>query len=296
MFLPLGDNIDRRELPIVPAALIWANLMVFAYQMRILYTDPGGADAEFEFVKSWALIPSQLADGEIVGLLTHMFFHADIFHFLGNMFMLWAFARSLEEGLGRVTMLGFYLFFGLVAGVSHAASDWNSDVPMIGASGAIAGLLGAYTVLYGAMSEIRTLVFFGFRPFVINVPAIVYGGGWFILQIVPVSDGTASESGIAWWAHIGGFLAGMVVAAICRKDVQRDLYIDRDGELRFADNKVAPEATEEQPTGDIPVPDHCPYCSEAMDETTRWAANLARCPNDNCKRLIMLEADAKQLV
>ncbi|MCR9292159.1 MAG: rhomboid family intramembrane serine protease [bacterium] len=289
MFLPLGDNIQRRGLPIVPAFLIWANLMVFGYQMRLLFSDPGGWDAEYEFVQSWGLIPQQLANWNVTGLLTHMFLHADVIHLVGNMIILWAFACSLEEGMGGLTLLGFYLLFGLIGGLLQCVMDWGSEVPIVGASGAIAGLMGAYTLLYGAMSEIRTLVFLFFRPFVMQIPAVVYGGGWFLMQLLPVADSTADEGGVAWWAHIGGFLAGMAVAAICRREFERSLVVDASGELSFQDTTPQTAPVELEISGDLPLPKHCPYCSSLMEPSTRWAPNLARCGNQDCKRMIMLE-------
>ena len=108
-----------------------------------------------------------------------MFIHGGVFHLLGNMFTLWAFACSLEMGLGSGCLLAFYVVWGLLAGFSHAMMDWDSTVPGIGASGAIAGLLGAYAVAYGPFAKIRTLIFIALRPMKVDIPVSVFGMGWF---------------------------------------------------------------------------------------------------------------------
>ncbi|MEM9657983.1 MAG: rhomboid family intramembrane serine protease, partial [Planctomycetota bacterium] len=120
MFLPVGDNIDRKTLPILPGILVFLNLAVFARQIRLVVDNPRDIRPTMEFVEKWGLIPSELANGDYLGLLTYNFVHGGVQHIIGNMLCLWAFACSLEIGIGAAYLLGFYLFWGVGAGALHA--------------------------------------------------------------------------------------------------------------------------------------------------------------------------------
>ena len=177
LILPVGDNVKKNDLPFVAIGLIAINVIVFFYQssLGVGAEDPEMAfEAEMKFFMDFGLVPASLAEGKVLGLITHMFMHGGLMHLIGNMIVLWAFAPAIEFGLGRWTMLGFYGLFGLVGGLAHAAASWGSDIPLVGASGAIAGLIGAYTVVYGPSSKIKMMILIFFRPFFFYIPALVF--------------------------------------------------------------------------------------------------------------------------
>lgn len=301
MLLPIGDNIDRKTLPILPGILVFINLAVFAREIRFFVDNPDNPRALIEFVNTYGLVPSALEEGQFMGLLTHMFLHGGISHIVGNVLVLWAFSCSLEVGLGRTYLTVFYLAWGVAAGALHAFMEWGSDTPLIGASGAIAGLMGAYTVLYGADSKIKTLLFIGPKPFVIPVPAAIYGIGWFGLQIynARLESVVGVDGGVAWYAHIGGFLAGAATAALIKGDLDWELVKDRHGDLAFKEKgyndmagKIivegdAYEYAENDVAGDgSGLPEACPYCCTDLGEETQITPGVAKCPNNECQRFV----------
>ncbi|QDS97877.1 rhomboid family intramembrane serine protease [Adhaeretor mobilis] len=296
MLIPIGDNIDRKSFPILPGVLLFANLAVFIYQMRIFFENPTTLRPTMDFVETWGLVPTDLAGGHFNGLFTHMFLHGGFSHIIGNMLVLWAFSCSLENGLGTATLALFYIMWGLAAGLLHAAMEWGSDMPLIGASGAIAGLMGAYTVLYGADAKIKTVFFFFFKFWVVPVPAFLYGGAWFYLQLYNSlqDDG----GGIAWYAHIGGFAAGAITALLVRNQLDIKLVKDRDGTLCFKDTTEDDkprvlvqgdryEIAEHDVAGDgSTLPEDCPYCTTSLGEHERITPGVARCSNPECGRFV----------
>jgi membrane associated rhomboid family serine protease len=218
--------------------LIIINAVVFLYELTL------GSLENTIFFYRWGLIPAELAHGldfatlrmgsfETVGIKTtffgisvpawgtvfsSMFIHGGFMHFIGNMVFLWVFGDDIEDKLGHVKYLLFYLSCGVAAAWTHVALDMNSQVPTVGASGAIAGVLGAYLLLY-PYSRIRTLVVFFFIT-VIRLPAVVILGFWFVMQLFSgigsLAPGTQS-GGVAYWAHVGGFVAGVILIALYLK-------------------------------------------------------------------------------
>ena len=170
-----------------------------------------------------------MVEWDVIGLLTYMFLHGDPLHIIGNMVVLWAFACSLETGFGKWSLLGFYLCCGIAGGLLHAAADFSSELPLIGASGACAGLIGAYTVTYGLLSKIKTLIFFFFRFWVVEIPAGAFGVLWLLMQFWSAGMDSGEGGGVAWFAHIGGFFAGVALAYVCRNETEFDL---RAGQVR----------------------------------------------------------------
>jgi rhomboid family protein len=196
--------------------------LAFGWEMVVLAQ---GGDAALEaFFERWGLIPADLvaavqaADlvaAATAGLVTHLFLHASWLHLFGNLLFLWIFAPNVEDRLGRPLFLGLYLLGGAAAAMGHILVDPSSDVPMIGASGAISAVLGAYVVLF-PRARIQSLVFLVFYYELIAVPSWIVLGFWFVLQLI---DGLAAlgpigatDAGIAFWAHIGGFAAGVALA------------------------------------------------------------------------------------
>src|SRR4030081_2918889 len=215
MFIPLKDLNPRRHYPIVNTTLILVNVLVFLYQ----YSLPPHT---FKlFMTTYATIPARFPawlsghaplESAFVPLLTSMFLHSGVLHIAGNMLFLWIFGDNVEDFYGHFTYLFFYLFCGVGSGLLHVAFNMTSAVPALGASGAISGVMGAYLILY-PRSQILTLVF----VFLIPIPAVVILVLWFVMQFVSgvssLGMGVAS-GGVAWWAHVGGFLLGMGITAM----------------------------------------------------------------------------------
>jgi membrane associated rhomboid family serine protease len=151
--------------------------------------------------------------GAVLPLFSSMFLHGSWMHLIGNMWFLWLFGDNVEDRLGRVRYLGLYILSGLAAGLSQLYVNWGGDVPMIGASGAVAGVLGAYMVTYPYARVLAFVPFYYFFWPVVELPALVFLGLWFLMQFF---QGTASlagapSGGVAWWAHVGGFIAGILL-------------------------------------------------------------------------------------
>jgi membrane associated rhomboid family serine protease len=294
MFIPIGDNIERRTFPVIPILLILANVLVFVVEMRVFVNGSTTDElALLGFFKTWGLVPSSLAKGQVSGLITYMFLHGGIMHIVGNMVVLWAFAGSLEVGLGRAALLGFYFLFGVAGGLAHAIMNWSSDLPVVGASGAVAGLIGAYTVLYGPHSRIRTLILLSVHPITVEIPATVYGMGWVLLELWSASCDPEGMSSVAWLAHVGGFVAGAGITFLCRNHTPCRIVEERDGTLTFQETTRKERVSEVDASltaGDVPLPPLCPYCGSELTKQNRIAANLARCPNPSCERMIYADA------
>jgi rhomboid family protein len=206
--IPLRDVIPSRTFPFINIALIVLNSVAFLAELSI-------SDAGFEpFLRTFALVPG---DFLWTTVLTSMFIHGGWMHFVGNMLYLWIFGDNVEDRLGHFPYLAFYLLCGAAASAAHIWMHPASMLPTLGASGAIAGVMGAYFVLY-PRSQILTLIpFFIFYMRVVEVPAIVFLGIWFLIQFLTGAATAGAESGgVAVWAHVAGFLAGMGWVGIFR--------------------------------------------------------------------------------
>jgi len=211
----------------VTVGLILANCLVFYHQLTLSL--PAGQ----RFVFEWGAIPYQIIHGEIlsgrglvppfVTLFSSMFLHGGFMHLIGNMLYLWIFGNNIEDTLGHFRFLTFYLLAGLSAALIQVLSDPQSTTPMIGASGAVAGVLGAYLLLF-PQARILTLMFIFFFIRMIRVPALVVLGFWFLMQLLGVTSG--AETGVAFFAHIGGFVAGLVMIKVFqpRRARRRNYY------------------------------------------------------------------------
>jgi len=221
---PIRDTIPSRHLPVVTWTLLVANVLVFLWQLTLPETGQRQLFYLFGIVPARYLVPGWAAEVgypsfSLWPFLTSMFLHGGLLHVASNMWSLWIFGDNVEDRMGPVRFSAFYLACGLVAGVVHAITNPASTVPTIGASGAIAGVLGAYLRWYPG-ARVLTLVPILIYPLFVYLPAIVYLGLWFVLQLF---SGTASlgleasSGGVAWWAHIGGFLAGMGLCGFFRR-------------------------------------------------------------------------------
>ena len=212
--IPLKDDNPRFTVPFVTVLMILANVAVFFYQVSLpqragqhLVMMYGMVPARVEAAFSGGSVPLGLA---LEPLITSMFLHSGWLHLIGNMWFLWIFGDNVEDELGHAGFLLFYMFCGVAAGVTHTIANWGSSLPAIGASGAIAGVMGAYLIFFPrakVLTLVPLLVFF----FTVRLPAIFLIGIWFLMQFFSGvgSLGTDSGGGVAWWAHIGGFILGM---------------------------------------------------------------------------------------
>jgi len=213
--IPLRDYNPSSSRPGVTVLLILACTTVFLY---MTYGLPSQA-AQERFVHTYGATPAALwAPGALAAgaptLVTSLFLHGGWIHLLGNMLYLWVFGDNVEDRMGHLRFLVFYLLAGSIAVGAHAFVNPASTLPLIGASGAIAGVLGAYLVLF-PRARIRSLAFFGIYFTTVAIPAIVFLPLWFLLQFVSgLGSLGRGGGGVAWWAHTGGFLAGMVLVLI----------------------------------------------------------------------------------
>jgi len=227
--IPLKNLRPRVHFPSVTLGLIVANFTVFFYQLSL------SPRALKVFITIYSVIPSRvqlalagshftLAQG-FIPFFTSMFLHAGWLHIIGNMWFLWLFGPNVEDRLGHFAYLGFYLLCGLGAGMAQTLFSLGSNIPSLGASGAIAGVLGAYIVFYPS-SKIFTLVTLFFWWFFARLPAALFIGLWFLVQFLSgvSSLSSSAEGGVAWWAHVGGFLLGMLLVAGMRRSQPSDSY------------------------------------------------------------------------
>ncbi len=218
--IPLYDTLHSRRFPLVNWLLIAVNVLVFLYELSL---SPAGLD---RLTRTWGLVPAQLLARPAalwITILTSMFLHGGWFHIISNMWVLFIFGDNVEDRLGGFRYLIFYLLSGVAAAVLQALILPTSRVPTIGASGAIAGVLGAYLVLY-PRAKVASLVPILFIFTIIEIPAFLFLLFWFVSQLFSgwlTLQGTAG-AGVAWWAHVGGFLFGMAaVGLLARKQYAR---------------------------------------------------------------------------
>lgn len=214
--IPLKDDVRSSTFPFVTVFIIAVNVLVFAYQLTLGYS---GAEL---FIYRTAAIPYEITRLGDVGphpfvpvpftLFTAMFVHGGLFHLAGNMLFLWIFGDNVEDVFGHVLFTVFYLVSGIVASLTHILIAPSAMTPMIGASGAIAGVLGAYFMLF-PRAQVKTLIFLFFFVTTARIPAVVFLGFWFFFQVLSAGNGGGS---IAWFAHIGGFVAGMAAVLLMR--------------------------------------------------------------------------------
>jgi membrane associated rhomboid family serine protease len=226
---PLKDDVPTRTAPVVTVMLITLNVLVFVYQLSLrLDLDAPDAheatQAAEAFVREFGLVPCQLmgrcpipdfAVSPLLTIFSSMFLHGGLFHIGANMLYLWIFGHNVEDTLGHVRFTLFYLASGVAAAVAQAWVDPASPVPMIGASGAVSGVLGAYLLLFPG-ANVLVLMVFGFFWRVGSVPAILVLGLWIVVQIVNGIGKFGTGGGVAWFAHVGGFFGGMALLLLLR--------------------------------------------------------------------------------
>ena len=236
--IPLRDDVPSRSLPIVTFVLIGLNVAAYVYQLSLGFAvDPAGRAAAEAFVFEFGATPCRLTatcdrgdfPSPYVTVFTSMFLHGSPLHVGGNMLYLWIFGDNVEDTLGHARFLVFYLLSGVAAAVAQTITSPASTIPMIGASGAVSGVLGAYLLLF-PYATILTLMIFGFFVRSVHIPAVIVLGFWIVLQLIngwltvsASAMGRGESGGVAWFAHIGGFLAGMVLLLLFRPRPSRRL-------------------------------------------------------------------------
>jgi membrane associated rhomboid family serine protease len=348
MFLPIGDDVEKRSLPIMATALIAVNILVWVHtgtlwreshdaailqhagEGQVIGTDlmgnpifvtremqikKGMSAKKWEnFLHEWGLVPSAVAKGDVHGLFSYMFLHSGFLQLVGNMIVFWAFVGTLEAALGPWLTLLFYLFWGIVAGLLQSLAVWNADVCYIGATGAIAGVLGAYFYCFGLFARVKVLLYFGLGipAKIVEVPASIFVSLWIFLQVWHwVEAAKIGVANVGMIAQLCGFAVGVVTMVIFKSEVQSKLNRTRDGKWEVKHEEPPPRssarhkvvkaapgtpetpaaetaeleaATTEVPNGKPPAPvARCTNCGAALADENRVVDELFRCPN--CKML-----------
>ena len=220
MLIPLKDETPRQSFPAVNSLLILTNVAVFVYELTL------STRGFRTFVLMNATVPARFStflaghmsvENTFLPLLTSMFLHSGLLHIAGNMLFLWIFGDNIEDYFGHFPYLLFYLICGIGSGLLHVAFNWGSTIPAIGASGAISGVMGAYLILF-PRERILTLVFI----FLVPIPAVFILAYWFVIQFMEAlgsigSASIAAGGGVAVWAHVGGFILGMLITVMTRR-------------------------------------------------------------------------------
>ena len=217
--IPLRDTIPARRFPVVNTAVIVLNVLVFLFETAL------GPQQQDQFIWQWGLVPAQFWQGgglfRWLPLFSSIFMHGGWWHLISNMLALYIFGDNVEDRLGHVRYLAFYLVSGLVASFAHLVAYRVSSLPTVGASGAIACVLGAYLVLYPRARVITLVPIFYFIR-IVEIPALIYLGFWFVSQLfnglfaLAAAGDVFQSGGVAWWAHIGGFVFGLaIIRLIC---------------------------------------------------------------------------------
>jgi membrane associated rhomboid family serine protease len=293
--IPIRDAIRSKTFPVVNLLIIVLNVLAFLWQFSlgpqlkeafllygivpIRYSDPG-LSAQFTTFE------------QVFPFIASMFLHGGLFHILGNMWFLYIFGDNIEDRLGHIRYLIFYLLCGIAAGVIHLYTNWDSKIPTIGASGAISGIMGAYLILY-PRSRILTLIpIFFFIQFV-EIPAFIFLGYWLLVQLFSASLTPQNVGGIAFWAHIGGFIAGLVFIKIF--DLVPRMGMSQ--RLRhYTDRKVTPRL---QPISPRSSPEELDLHGEIMitpKEAVRGTRKLIAIPQGLKKRnmIVTIPPDVRE--
>ena len=235
--IPLGYNIPSRRFPVVTFTLIVINSVIFLFEALF---EP----AANQMAQMFGATPVNIMTGwtnplTLLTLVTAMYLHGGWAHLIGNMIYLWIFGDNVEDRMGRGRFFIFYTLCGVLSGLAQVLAMPTSRVPAIGASGAIAGVLGAYLVLF-PRARVRTLVPLIFIYTTVHLPAIIVLGGWFLVQFL---NGLASLNvnvqmgGVAWWAHIGGFVVGMILMPLFRRKEPPSPFYEYDGRRYWSDDQ-----------------------------------------------------------
>jgi membrane associated rhomboid family serine protease len=235
--IPIRDTIPSTHFPAVTVGLICVNAVIFIIEINL------GAQGLENLFLHWGIVPLRFThprlDANYLSLLSSIFLHGSWMHIIGNMWSLWIFGDNIEDRMGRIGFLTFYILSGLAAGVVHVVTNPASAVPTVGASGAIAGVMGAYLLLFPHARVVTIIPIFIFFQLV-EVPAIIFLGIWFVIQLfsgtMSLTMASANAGGVAWWAHIGGFIVGVLWALPLRHRNRTRLSERRQRSYRYYDD------------------------------------------------------------
>ncbi|MEQ8201233.1 MAG: rhomboid family intramembrane serine protease [Syntrophomonadaceae bacterium] len=207
--IPLRDNVRSEHFPVITVVIIALNTLIFMYEVSL------GEAGMNELVYIFGLVPIYYSDYHVpllgyLPFISSTFLHGSWMHLIGNMWVLWLFGDNVEDKMGKLRFVGFYLLCGLLAGITHFLLNMHSEIPVVGASGAVAGVMGAYFLMFRRASVLTFIPPF----FLINVPAWIFLGFWALTQVYGGAAGllsTGTEQSIAFWAHVGGFASGMLL-------------------------------------------------------------------------------------
>ena len=282
--IPLRDTIPAKNYPVVNTAIIGMNIVIFLVQLS------QGADWN-RFAYIYGLVPARYsmpqisvyfsAPQQVFSFVSYMFLHGGFWHLLGNMWSLYIFGDNVEDRLGPLRYLVFYFICGIASGLSHLLLNLQSNLPTIGASGAIAGVMGAYFILH-PRSKILTLIPIIFIPYFIEIPAFVFLGIWFLLQFINAATSQGQAAGVAWWAHIGGFIFGIIIIKIMQllPDAEPSALI-----RRVTERKKSPRLQVIRPVGPGPEPHLYGVISISPHEAAGGTRKLVNIPWGFHKRL-----------
>lgn len=243
--IPLRSNVPRVNRPYAVILIIVVNVLAFLYAKSL------DGRAMFQLYHIWGVVPARFFEPEwatwagypdTIGwpLITYMFLHGGWFHIILNMWMLWIFGDNIEDVTGHVGFVLFYVLCGLAAVMAHMVFEQASPTPVVGASGAVAGVMGAYIVLY-PHGRVYTLVPIVFIPLMLRIPASIFLGVWFLSQISSgVYSSLSHQGSVAWWAHVGGFVAGILLIFVYR----------RGSECKYCYNSLTKDYDPEHPFGE----------------------------------------------
>ena len=227
---PLYDTVPSRKKPYVTYAIIIANILVFlyelslkGYQLELFFYNYGVVPLRYTWkivpslrlLAQWRAIEPHIVSSAALPIVSHMFIHGGWSHIIGNMWFLWIFGDNVEDRMGHLKYLLFYILGGIFAMFFYALFNPYSPYPMIGASGAVSAVMGAYFIQF-YYSKIVTLVIW-FIPFLIEIPAVVYLFFWFLFQVLNGTFANITGSGVAYWAHVGGFIYGMIIGRVVKR-------------------------------------------------------------------------------
>ncbi len=222
--IPLRDSEEISTFPVVTIIIIAINVVVYVLMQFVVFASPNPAQATASMYFHYGLVPYELTTGNIIYptltpvwlmLITSMFLHGSLMHIAGNMLFFWIFGNNIEDYMGKFWFILFYLAAGIVAAFAQIMTNPASEVPVIGASGAIAGVMGAYFYLF-PRARIKTLVFLFYFFTFIQIPAFIFLLIWFLMQLSSGFLSFGSASGVAFWAHVGGFAFGFVFAILAK--------------------------------------------------------------------------------
>ncbi|KXB05158.1 hypothetical protein AKJ49_01365 [candidate division MSBL1 archaeon SCGC-AAA382A03] len=228
MFFPLKDENPTERTPILTISLVVVNLVLFVLTLFYLPSDQSilGAliyGSENPIVFEYGMKPINIIHGEqLYTIFTSMFLHGNLFHVLSNIWFLWIFGDNIEDLFGRKKFLIIFFLSGIFASLAHALFNPNSPIPTVGASGAVAGILGAYVVKYPKANIVTIFIFFFFIQF-FRIPSFVFIGIWIIMQLLSATVSTLGNVSVtvAYWAHIGGFIAGAILAFVLKERISK---------------------------------------------------------------------------